>query len=779
MNTKTTIGLVIALAIAVVALWWAQSSSVVEKPKETAAEAKRLLDPPLDELRGFEVKTGVQPAIVFELRDGKWQMTAPLAWPGEHGLISEDANRIKDLKYVHAYAKDDPDRPTSEMSSLESPLKIVKLTGADGKSFVVKIGARQALSKKTYVQREGDDRIFLADTDLNEEMRKGLAEYRSKRIADFNQLDAVRVELSGDHQYTLVKTDGKWTLDAPVKGRADAAKIGNMLRTLAGLSANKFIEDSPRTLRPYGLENPRLRVAVTVETKTPKPAPETTQPATAPAQPEYDVKTQIVRLAFGGGADKQVFAKIDQEDRPAVFDLPEDSVTQAAPPLSDLRDKKVVDVQTPRIQRIVVTSAGGPVELTKAGNTWQMSTGTASEPPMPAEFAAVDDFLKAIRELTATGFEETELPTFGFGDPRAAIELGVEGQLEPERFSIGGLTASKTGAYLRNDRDGFIAVVKAESAEPLIVRATSFMSRDLLKFTGAMAARLELTRQGVPCTLAREAGEWKFTAPVAGKAEAAAVNNVVTDLSNLRGRQVVGRAADLAKFGLDAATAMIRVTVDTPPLVVKKPGAQPATQPSSQPTTEPAATQPAEETESIPQPPVAYTVFLARHEGKVYAMTDGGTTICEVDAKVLDDIEAELFDSRVFVANAADSRRLEFSGAANFAFQKTGSDWTLVGEPSFQTDATKITDLLNALRDLKTKRYLKYAGGNPKDYGLDQPAIIVGIETDAGPTALSISSMGPQGGDRYASAAVAPDRVFVLSAEDVGKFNKQVQDFRK
>lgn len=772
MNAKTTIGLVIALVIAVVGVWWARSSSPDKKPKAAAAEPMRLLDPPLGELRGFEIKAGAEPAVVFEMRDGKWQITAPLNWPAEHATVNDDANRIKDLTYVQTYAQNDPDRPTNEMTSLENPPKIVKLTDADDKSYVVKIGARQALSRKTYVQREGSDIIYLVDADLIAEMRRGLSDYRSKRLVDFNQNDAVRVEVSGDQQYTLVKADGKWTIDSPVKGRADAAKTGGMIRAIAGLSVNKFIEEAPKTLRPFGLENPRLRVAVTTETKTPKPA--ASQPDSAPAEPEYDVKTRVFRLAFGGGAEKQVFARIDEEGRPAVFEVPEDSVNQLAPPLNDLRDKKITQVQTNRAKRIVVTSTDGAVDLTKAGDTWQMSTGPAAEPPMPAEFAAVDDLLRILRELTAVGFEATQMPTFGFANPRATIELEIEGQLEPERFTVGGLTASKTGAYLRNDREGFIAVVKAESADGLVVQAPSFMSRDLLKFAGSMASRIELTRQGDACVLVREQGEWRFTSPVSGKAEATAINNIVTNLSNLRGRRVAGRATDLAKFGLDAAMAMARITVDTPPLVVNKTATQPAAEPSSQP-----ATQPAEEIELVPQPPVVHTVFVTRHEDKVYALVEGGATICEVDGKVLDDIEAELFDADVFALNATDARRLEFTGDSAFAFEKTGNDWSLLGEPSFQTDATKITTVLNALRDLKTRRYVKYAGANLKDYGLDQPAVSINAQTEDGEASLSISSMGPQGGDRYASSTAAPDRVFVISAEDVGKFVKQVQDFRK
>jgi hypothetical protein len=794
MNAKTTIGLVVALAIAVAGVWWAHSSGSRGKGAPEAPKAKKLLDPPLEELRGFEIKIGSEPALVFEMQDDKWRMTAPVNWPSEVTNVSGDAAKIKDLEYIQAYSKDDPDRPTNEMTSLDNPLRIVKLTDKDGKSYVVKIGSRQTLSKKTYVQREGSDTIYLVDADLNNDMRKGLADYRGKRVADFNQSDAVRVEVSGEQQYTLVKSEGRWTIDSPVKGRADAAKVNAMLRATSGLSVLKFVDDAPQNPRPYGLAAPRLRVAVTTETKTPKAAPATSAPASGPAEPEYELKTKVVRLAFGGKAEKESFAKLDEEGLPTVFQVSEDAVNQVAPSLGDIRDKKVTSLLTNRVQKIVVSAGDEAVTLTKAGGQWGMVLNLTVGQSVPAEFAAVDDLLKAVRDLTATGFEAEELPTFGLAAPRATIELAAEGQLEPERLTIGGLTASKTGAYVRNDREGLVAVVKAESAEALAVKPTAFLGRDLLRFTASPASKIDLIRQGQPLELVRREGEWWFTAPISGKAEETAVGNILSDLSGLRGRQAVGRAADSAQFGLDSPEVIVKVTVDSPPMAVKKaprpadtepatqPGvepAQPSSQPASQPTTQPAA-QGVEEFEMVPQPPVVHVLRAGRHDGKVYAMVEGGISVCEVDAKVLDDLEAELLDTRVTVLNPAEVRRAAFSGQATFTFEKSGTDWVLVDEPSFQADAAKVSNLLNALRDLKAKRYVKYNGANPAEYGLDRPAVAVTVETEAGQTTgLLISSTGPQGGDRYAATTAANDRVFVVAADDVAKIAKQVQDFRK
>jgi hypothetical protein len=781
MNAKTTIALVIALVLALVGVWWAQSSKTEKKRAPEAAEAKKLLDPALGELRGFEIKTGSEPALVFEMRDKKWRMTAPLDWPADDASVNGDATRIKDLTYVQAYPKSDPDRPSNEQTSLENPLKIVKLTDTDGKSYVVKIGARQALSKKTYVQREGSDTIYLVDGDLAADMRKGLSEYRGKRVAEFNPADAVRVEVTGDRQYTLVKSDGRWMVEGPVKGRADAAKISGMLKALSGLSVQKFVDDAPKSLRPYGLETPRFRVAVTTETKTPKPAP--AQPTSAPAVPEFDVKTQTIRIAMGGIVEKEIFARLDDDGKPAVFALAEDSVNQSVPVLDELREKKVTNVQTNRVQQITVNSGGDSVRLTKADNQWQMTSPAGGETAVPAEFAAVDDFLKALRDLTATGFEPTELPTFGFGSPRAVIELMLEGQLESEHLVVGGLTPSKTGAYVRNEREGFIAVVKVEAANALIVGPSSFMNRQLLTFVSPMAAKIELARGGQKCDMAREQGEWRLISPIQGQAEATAVNNILTDLANLRGRQVVALAADAAKYGLDAPAAIARITVVPPPTRIKKATTQPVAEATATPPGEAAsqpAMQPADEFEIVPQPPVVHAVLVSRHEGKVYAMVEGGATICEVDAKVLDDLEAEPFDTKFTTLNVTEAQRLALAGATSLEFEKSGKDWLLAGEPSFQTDAAQITNVLNALRDLKAKRYAKYSGANLPEFGLDKPAIRVTAETEGGQAVtLSISATGPQASERYASSSAAPDRVFVITAEDAAKFTKQVQDFRK
>lgn len=771
MNPKTTIGLVVALVIALVGVWWAQSDSATDKPRPDAGP-QRLFDISAMAVMGFEVKSGSAAACSFKKKDQQWEMISPIRGPGEQGAVSSDVAAIANLKYVTAYDTSDPDRPTEEMTSLASPRRVVKLTDADEKSYVLKIGARQKLSTKTYVQKEGDDTIYLVEIDLNKTLRRSLADYRGKRVSQFNTAEATRIEILGEQNYSLVKKDLKWTIETPLKARADQAAVSTILQAVAGMTVSSFVDDRPASLRPYGLAPARLVVAVTTQKKTLKKIEG--PPTTAPATPEYDVVTRTIRVAFGGSAEKTVFAKLDDPDSPAVFQVADDILKKIGLPLDDLRDKKIVDIRMPRIQRVKLTRGRSSIELAKQGAEWKIASGVLDETSDVAEFAAVIDLLKAISELKALGFEDTELPSFGLESPRAVLEISAEGEVTPVKLLVGSLTPSKTSAYIKNQGEDFIAAVSADSAAALTVDLVTFLSREIQKFDRSQASSLEIVRGGITRTVQRVGSTWRFASPVQGDSEATAVSNILSDLSNLRGRRVVALAAEAASFGLDKPAVKVTTTVQPPakPTTTRPAASQPASD---------AADSGAEDATVEPSPqPTFHTVLLSRHNGKVYAMKSGGATICEVDGKVLEDLEAELLDTRVLSLEASQGRRVSFSGETTFAFEKQGDQWALEGEASFATDPAKITEVMTALSDLRAKHYTVYLGADLSKYGLDHPETVIGIETDDGQKAsLLISAQGPVEGGRYGCVSAKNDRIFVIKAEDLAKLQKKAGDFQK
>lgn len=758
MNPKTTIGLLAAVILAVGALWWAQSSAKLESQKPDAGP-KALFDPAPEGVRVFEmVQASTGQSVKCEMGDDKnWRLTAPISGPAEQFVVTGDLSKVTELKYVKSFPPGDADRPTDDMTSLKTPQRIVKLTDQGGRVHVLKIGARQALSSNTYVQKEGDETIYLVNTDVNTDLKHGLAEYRGKRVAEFVQAEARRIDVTGEHQYTLSSVGGKWTIEAPVKARADASKVNALLSTISNLSAEKFVEDNAQSLRPYGLEPPRLTVTVSIEKRTPKepPAP----PASAPAEPEFEITTQQVRLALGGSADEKTFAKTADPDNRSVFVIPEATAKQVLVSLNDLRDRKVTDIGPARIQQIKITRGQETTELTNTNNVWQITAGLPGSEPRSAEFAAVDDLIKSLRELSAEGFENAESPAHGFADPRAVVDVTFEGTIEPLRLTFGAATPSGTGAFVRNDREGFVAVVKSEAPATFLASAASFMNRDLLRLDQANISRIDLAFTDWNSAVVKSDGAWRFAEPIEGPAEVSAVQAILTDLAFLRGRKVVALASDAAKYDFENPIVRATIVVQTPP-------------PASQPTSDAA--------DQLPPSPTTHALRVTRIDGVTYAMAEGSPTICEVDPKVLDDLKAELFDRKVVDIQPTQCGKLTVRGRSTSVFDKDGDTWTLVGEPTFSVDPAKVTALLTDLQALRAERYARYRGANLAEFGLDQPAVSISVASEQGQeTTIMISDRGPTPSERYAATAQNAGRVFVIKAEDAAKFSKEVADFQK
>ncbi len=763
MNQKTTVGLVIALVLAAIGVWWAESGGNAPTEK-TASGPKALFDPPLTDVAEFEWMQEGSPALKLVMEKDKWRLTAPVAGSAEHFVVNGDVEKLKGLKYSTAYAKNNSDRPTDEMAGLQKPTRTAKLTDKAGKSVVIKIGTRQSLSSKTYVQKDGDDSIYLVDADLNAELKHGLSDYRGKKVCEFTPTDAIRVEASGDTQYAFTGGMASWTMETPFKARGDRTAIANLVRAVSQLSADRFVEDDSKSLRPYGLDKPRFVMTVQTETKTPKPMP--APPASAPAEPQFDVANHKYKIAFGASADDKVFAMLLDPAGPAVFQVTEAVFKQIAVKLDDLRDKSICDVEPMKAQKVTVSSQGESITLAKQNGAWTISSGLQGSGASSADTTAVEDMLKSLKDLKAIGFEATESSIHGFGSPRSTIEITCEGQLEPTRITVGGVTASKTGAYVRNDRGGVVAVVKADAVMPLVAKPVEFLSRDLMRFQREMASKIELGFPKYNVVVAKDGDAWKFTSPVLGNAETSAVNAILTDLAMLRGRRVVGLAKDAAKFSLSPPTVRVTITVNNPP----KPKPTP-------PTTQPG---PDAAPEMEAQPPSVYAIDITRIGDVVHAMAVGGSTICEIDGKVIDDCLMELFDTKVANLEASQARRLALDGMEKFAFEKSGDTWKLLGEPTFGVDPAKITETFTTLNSIKCVEYSRYMGAKPGDYGMDKPLLSVTAECEGGsPITLLISRSGPEKGGRYACVSSTRDRIFVLKQEDVDKLTKKVQDFQR
>ena len=98
------------------------------------------LDP--DDVTAFEIKSGSETACSFTKADSQWRMTSPINGPAQDRTVADDVRRIAGLEFEKSYGKND-DPPGNDLTSLDKPFGVVKLTDKRGKAHVVRIGRQQ------------------------------------------------------------------------------------------------------------------------------------------------------------------------------------------------------------------------------------------------------------------------------------------------------------------------------------------------------------------------------------------------------------------------------------------------------------------------------------------------------------------------------------------------------------------------------------------------------------------------------------------------------------
>lgn len=751
MNSKTTLILVVALLLAVAGIWWLRPESR-EATKENTPGADQLLALAPDDVTAFEIKSGDETACSFTKEGDKWKMTSPIKGPAQSGTVASDVRLLTNLKYDKAYGPND-DPPGDDLTSLSKPRHVARLTDKTGKAHVLRIGNRQALSSRTYVSKEGDDKVYVVDADLNKSLNHKVEDYRGKRIIDVESNDVVSVQVTGEQSFTAAKQGAGWMIEAPEKARADLAALNKITRGICGLTVAKFIDDTPDSLRIYGLEPPRVSVTITSKVKKPSGEEATSQPT--------EGGTIETTVQFGSTIDDKVFAKVVGDESAGVFEVNKSVLDNVAPKLDAVRDKRIVELVPSRVQAITLTTQSGEsLTLSRNGVNWMIAPPGPTIASETAELAAVNDLLNTLRDLKAVGFEEGNRPEFGLDDPRTKLELSVQGKTAPIELAVGGLTPSQTGAYVQNVSEGFIAVVPADSAAKLVVQPVSFHSRDIIDIKPNRVSQVKIRRQSQTIVLERKDGRWRMTAPIDASANDTAVKDLLAEVSSLKGRAVVAKADQRNAYGL----AQPLYTLD---LTVEKPA----------PTTMPAGEN------AEPPAPETVVLFATRHNRSRYAMRQNGDYIYEVEDKLISDLDKEYLDTNVLSFDSGDVRVVTLTttdGAFRFTRKDKASDWSLDGESTFKVDKTKLDTMLKALGSLKAKRYAAYENANAEALKLDSPEMRVRVELSGGAThELDISSIGPNAADRYAELTETPGRAFVLESTDVTKFDKRAADFKK
>lgn len=198
---------------------------------------------------------------------GGWAITKPLTtlagrWSVEGLLGSLESLRMEQIA--------DEDAKDLKPFGLDKPKRSVALGLADGTQKTLEIGSSPT-EKKYHAREAANRRVVLIPGALVDDLAKGMAEYRQKRVLDVPSYDVDQIEVeTGGKKYVYSRTTEKdaegaetpkWKRTAPDHKELETSKVQDALFKVGNVEAKEFV-DAPKPAAAYGLDAPAFKLSV-------------------------------------------------------------------------------------------------------------------------------------------------------------------------------------------------------------------------------------------------------------------------------------------------------------------------------------------------------------------------------------------------------------------------------------------------------------------------------------------------------------------------------------
>src|SRR5436309_4063671 len=336
---------------------------------------------------------------------------------------------------------------------------------------------------------------------------------------------------NGDEKIELRRRDTKWRLDTPIKDHADSSSVENLLSNLEGwrkdatISA-KEIEADKNKLNEYGLAKPKLKLKLT----GPEELPEIFFGKDAALEGKMYVRFENSKETFLAGQS----IKKDIDKKP-----------------EDFRDRKLTDLITARVSRVVLKTPVGEIDLQKKNDHWEI---------VKPFHARGDDqkIADLIAEVTTARIQQFvvddrgDLRAYGLAEPRGGITLFTPDDKQGQLLQVGGVP-EKDQLYVRSAARGFVYTLPKKIEEILNAKPDDLRDRHLMRIDTNILDRITIDPPGKnEIILARKDNNWTIVSRKNAPANSTEVRRMIDTLQSEQVKKFVEDvASNLAKYGLD------------------------------------------------------------------------------------------------------------------------------------------------------------------------------------------------------------------------------------
>ena len=333
--------------------------------------------------------------------------------------------------------------------------------------------------------------------------------------------------VSATGRTVFVREGRDWRITQPVSTRADQTSISGIVSELSNAKIRRSFAPTDN-LSKYGL----AQAAVTID-----------------LQQKSGVE-HTIRLGDKDFSGNVVYALIDASKN--VDLLPVSLLDETNKPMSQLRDRSLLELNDAEITGITIDDASGTIAVTKKNSTWEI----AKPKEVLADSSAVDSLASALSTDKFTDVvseSPDDLAKYGLTHPSMSVTAAIKGQ----EFHL--LVGKKNGDnyYARDTARPMIFEISSTVYDALNKKFFDLRDKSILQFDPANVTVVEIHNASgaIQCVQGKD-DQWTILQPVADKGKAIQSWKILDPLQNARAKQIYdtpSRAvlAHLAKPAID------------------------------------------------------------------------------------------------------------------------------------------------------------------------------------------------------------------------------------
>ncbi len=509
----------------------------------------------------------VRPAGELEIRadrtNGTWRLITPLAYPAQELKIGKLLQSLASLRPATQISVDElRTRPRAkEDYGFDPPQASIVIREGDLRTDIL-VGALTAPGDQLFVQRVGDETLYVVDAELLHHIPRSANDWRDTGFVQVDIQTVNRLTVTNQGKVFALQrasNGAPWRLTVPMPARANDQKIQQALQSLLGLSVQEFVSDNPGDeLESFGLQPARLEIGL------------------------WNGTNRLARLQFGSSPTNhtdRVFAR--NLSQGSVVSVPLDPLSAWSDTVNEYRDPFLVGA-TPEPQ-LVEVRADETFTLERRGEQkWQVMPGN-----FPADAVLVKQCLSGLAGMRIVSYVKDvvtppDLPAFGLAAPRReyALKSGPGTNTILAQVSFG--TNQEDRVFARRADENSVYTVKLAELARLPATGWGLRERKLWDISPDQVTRVTMQQGNATRQMIRKGShDWALAPGSQGFINELAVEETVRGVCQLAVAAWAGRGEELrSRLGfVEKPRKLIVELASGDPLIVEFGGEAPSTFP--------------------------------------------------------------------------------------------------------------------------------------------------------------------------------------------------------